>query len=114
MLPNKKRRAPVRPGDILARHFIAGHEGLTPHAAARAMRVRPSVVYDVIRGRRAITAPLALRLGRLFGTRAHFWLGLQAQYDLELAEREEGARVRDEVRRLRHLPPPQRGKASCR
>ena len=52
---------------------------------------------DIIRGERAISAETALRLGRSLGTGAQFWINLQAQYDLALAEQRDGARIDREV-----------------
>lgn len=49
------------------------------------MAVEESEVSEVISGRRAISADLAERLGRAFGTRPQFWLNLQARYEAELA-----------------------------
>lgn len=50
-----------------------------------------------MRGKRALTAETALRLGRYFGTGAKFWVDLQAAYDLAIAERDHGATVNREV-----------------
>ncbi len=44
-------------------------------------------IYDVVRGKRAITADTALRLGKYFGLPAQFWMNLQTDYDLRLAQR---------------------------
>ena len=97
MTAKSKTLAPVRPGEILAGHFIAGYDKLTAYRVAIGMGLRPPVVYELISGKRSITAPLALRLGRYFGTTAQFWINLQAHYDLEVAEGEFGDRVRKEV-----------------
>lgn len=50
-------------------------------------------VNDIVRYRRAITADTALRLARYFGTTPQFWMNLQANYDLELAEDARGAEI---------------------
>lgn len=92
--------APISPGEILSEHFIAGHGGLTPYRVALDMGLRPPVVYELISGKRSITAPLALRLGRYFGTSPQFWINLQSHYDLEVAERKLGKRVLREVKPL--------------
>ncbi len=49
-------------------------------------------IYQILAGKRAITADTALRLGRWFGTGADFWMNLQASYDLRLAEKSTGPR----------------------
>lgn len=100
MATRPKTLAPVSPGEILAEHFIAGHRGLSAYRVALDMGLRPPVVYELISGKRSITAPLALRLGRYFGTTPQFWIDLQSHYDLELAERALGKRVRKEVKPL--------------
>lgn len=97
MATQRKKLPPVRPGEILAEHFIAGYDHLTAYRVAIDMGLRPPVVYELISGKRSITAPLALRLGRYFGTTAQFWINLQAHYDLEMAESKYGDRVREEV-----------------
>jgi len=55
-------------------------------------------VNDIVRGKRAITADTALRLARYFGTTPQFWMNLQANYDLELAEEARGSEIADRVR----------------
>ncbi len=84
------RRA-VHPGDIL-RDELA-EIGITPTALAREIDVPPNRVSQIIAGRRSITGDTALRLGHWFGVEPQFWLNLQSQYDLALAEREAGERV---------------------
>lgn len=59
--------------------------GLSQNALARAINVPPRRVNEIVLGKRAITADTALRLARAFGTSEKFWLGLQADYDLEEA-----------------------------
>ena len=48
--------------------------------------VPPRRINEIVHGKRGITADTALRLGKLFGTTAQFWLNLQTLYDLDLAE----------------------------
>ena len=85
----KTKLAPVHPGDILLHDFLEPL-GLTPYALAKAIGVQPPRVNDIVRHTRSITADTALRLGKYFGTTAQFWMNLQAQYDLEIAERAAG------------------------
>jgi addiction module HigA family antidote len=47
----------------------------------------------ICRGDAAVSADMALRLGRLFGTTPEFWVNLQAQYDLEVAARATGKQI---------------------
>ena len=73
--------------------------GLSAHALALKLRVPANRVSEIIAGKRGISPETALRLGRYFGTGAPFWLNLQGQYDLALAERALGDRIAAEVER---------------
>lgn len=86
---------PSHPGDTLADELEA--RGLTANALALKLRVPANRITDIVRGKRALTAETALRLGRYFGTGAKFWVDLQAAYDLAIAERDHGATVDREV-----------------
>ena len=77
--------APIHPGEVLREEFIAGL-GITQHKLAVSIGVPPRRINEIVHGKRAITADTALRLGRYFGVSAQFWLNLQTQYDLDLAE----------------------------
>src|SRR3990172_6890496 len=91
-----RRLAPVHPGSVLLRDFIQPME-LTRYKVAKAIKVPQRRIDEICSGKRAITADTALRLARLFGTDAQTWVNLQAQYDLELAEREKARRIEREV-----------------
>jgi antitoxin HigA-1 len=52
---------------------------------ARAIRVSPMRVSHIVKGKRPVTADVALRLGRRFGQSPQYWLNLQARYDLDRA-----------------------------
>jgi len=71
--------------------------GLTANALALKLRVPANRITDIVRGRRALTAETALRLGRYFGTGAKFWIDLQSSYDLAVAERDLGAVIEREI-----------------
>ena len=86
---------PVHPGRTLAAELAA--RGLTAGGLALRLRVPPNRLTDIVRGRRAITAETALRLGHHFGTGAAFWMNLQAKYDLAVAQRDLGDRIAREV-----------------
>lgn len=60
--------------------------GITQHKLAVSIGVPPRRINEIVHGKRAVTADTALRLAKYFGTSAQFWLSLQAQYDLDLAE----------------------------
>jgi addiction module HigA family antidote len=86
---------PVHPGRLLRRELAARR--LSANALARALRVPPGRIVDILNGKRAISAETALRLGRYFGNGGRFWLALQTRYDLAVAEQESGARIAAEV-----------------
>ncbi|WCA43850.1 HigA family addiction module antitoxin [Actinomyces oris] len=77
--------APVHPGEVLMEDFIEGF-GITQNKLAVAIGVPPRRINEIVHGQRAVTADTALRLGKYFGVSAQFWLNLQTQYDLDVAE----------------------------
>ena len=77
--------APIHPGEVLMEDFIEGF-GITQNKLAVSIGVPPRRINEIVHGKRVITADTALRLGKLFGTTAQFWLNLQTLYDLDLAE----------------------------
>ncbi len=76
----------VHPGEVLLEEFIVPMN-LSQNAVARAISVPPRRINEIVLGKRAITADTALRLARYFGTSEQFWMGLQADYDLEEARK---------------------------
>ena len=87
---------PIHPGEILLEEFMKPL-GLTINALARALDTTPTRIHGLVHGRRAITADTALRLGRYFRVAPETWLRLQSDYDLQVAEREAGERIRERV-----------------
>ena len=85
-------RRVVRPGDVLKDELA--EMGVTPTAFAREIDVPPNRISQIIAGKRSITGDTALRFGHWFGVDPQFWLNLQTQHDLALAERRAGDRVR--------------------
>jgi len=83
------------PGRTLAGELAA--RDLTANALALKLRVPANRLTDIIRGKRAISAETALRLGRYFGTSAQFWMNLQANYDLAMAREEFGAAIERDI-----------------
>ena len=74
----------VHPGEILKTEFMEPL-GVSGYALAKALRF-PGI-YEVVREERATSADTAVRLGKYFGLPAQFWLNLQNDYDLRLAEK---------------------------
>ena len=82
----------VHPGVILKDEL--DELGVTPTGFARQINVPPNRISQIIAGKRSITGDTALRFGHWFGAEPQFWLNLQTQYDLVIAERQSGAAVR--------------------
>jgi antitoxin HigA-1 len=95
-----KRLAPVHPGEVLLRELIEPL-GLSRYKVAKLVGVPQRRIDEICAGSRGVTADTALRLARLFGTSAEFWMNLQAQYDLEVADRATRKRIEREVTPLR-------------
>jgi addiction module HigA family antidote len=78
------RKAAIHPGEILLTEFMEPL-GLTAYRLAKELHVPQPRIHSVIRGKRAISADTAVRLGIYFKLPAQFWLNLQNEYDLRLA-----------------------------
>ena len=72
----------IHPGEVLLEEFLVPMN-LSQNSLARAIGVAPRRINEIVFGKRAITADTALRLAKTFGTSEGFWLGLQADYDVE-------------------------------
>lgn len=77
-----KKLSNVHPGEVLLEEFLVPN-GISQNALARATGVPPRRINEIVLGKRSVTADTALRLAAFFGTSEGFWLGLQADYDLE-------------------------------
>jgi len=88
---------------------------LTANKLSLALRVPSTRIFEIINGRRSITADTAVRLARFFGTSAEFWLNLQIRYELEMANGER-TKVNREVQPISFLKlgPPKRLKETSR
>lgn len=80
-----RRLPPIHPGEVLREEFLVPMK-LTPYALAKACSVPRTRIERLAREETPVTADTALRLARYFGTTAEFWMGMQAQYDLERAQ----------------------------
>ncbi len=99
----KNKLPPVHPGEVLREEFMKPLK-LSASAVAKGLGVTQATVRLLIRGRRGVSAELALRLARYVGTTPEFWIGLQGQYDLDLAQDETEERIAKEVQRCPLLP----------
>ena len=91
-----RKLAPIHPGEILLADFLEPL-GLSQYRVARDMSVPPRRINEIVHGTRSISADTALRLARYFGTSEHFWLNLQARFDLETERDRLGKRLEKEV-----------------
>jgi antitoxin HigA-1 len=92
-----KRLDPIPPGEILLEEFMRPN-GISQNRLARDIDVNPARVNDIVHGRSAITAPLALRLAKYFGTTPELWMNLQGSYELRRARASEWPRIEARVR----------------
>src|ERR1700761_2473600 len=84
-------RPPIHPGEILGDELK--EIGISANQLAQQLNVTTNRITQIIAGKRAITGDTALRLGHWFRNSAEFWLNLQSQYDLRLAELEAGKEI---------------------
>jgi addiction module HigA family antidote len=91
------RRKLVPPGEILYEEFMKPL-GVSINSLAREIAVPPNRISDIVNGKRTITADTALRLGKYFGVSPEIWLGLQADYDLRVAQRTTWPKTEHRVR----------------
>ena len=87
---------PVHPGEVLLEELLKP-VNLSQNQLALALRVPARRINEIVQGRRRITPDTALRLARYFKMSPQFWLGLQMDYDLDVAEDELGERLNREV-----------------
>lgn len=87
-----ERLAPVQPGEILREEFLAPL-GVTTYRLARAAGIDPRRIHAIVHGQRSITVETAPLLSRFFENAAAFWMGLQAQHELEVARDRPAARL---------------------
>jgi addiction module HigA family antidote len=83
-------RPPTHPGEMLLEEFLKPL-GISQSAFARQLDVSFPRLNEIINGKRAVTTDTALRLARVTGMSAEFWLGLQQDWDLWHALRSEAA-----------------------
>jgi len=91
-----KKIAPIHPGEILLEEFLKPM-GISQNRLALDIRVPARRINEIVQGKRRITADTALRLAKFFDMSAQFWLGLQMDYDLDIAEDMLAERLKREV-----------------
>jgi addiction module HigA family antidote len=94
-MPEKLK--PVHPGEVLAEEFLKPMN-LSQNRLAIEIGVDARRINEIVLGVRSVTADTALRLARYFGVSPQFWMGLQSEYDLDVALDSLGNRLEREVR----------------
>ncbi len=85
----------IHPGEILKEEFLIPMK-ITAYRLAKETHIPQTAISEIIKGKRRVTVPVALRFSRFFGSTPQFWLGLQDDYDLE----EESKHLRKELNRI--------------
>ncbi len=93
----ERKLQPVHPGEVLQEEFLKPM-GLSQNRLALDIGVPARRINEIVQGKRSVTADTALRLARYFGTTPQFWMGLQDDYDLDVASDRIGKRLEREVR----------------
>lgn len=84
---------PIHPGEILREEFLAPMN-MTAATLARLLNVPANRISAIVREERSVTADTALRLARYFGGSAEFWIKLQTNYDLKVAQNSHGEEIK--------------------
>ena len=93
----EKKLHPVHPGEVLLEEFLKPMN-ISQNKLAINISVPARRINEIVLEKRGITADTALRLAKFFGISAEFWLGLQAQYDLDVTAEKLGERLKQEVK----------------
>ncbi|MDE0133700.1 MAG: HigA family addiction module antitoxin [Acidimicrobiaceae bacterium] len=84
-MTTESKLPPIHPGEVLNEEFLAPMR-ITQYRLAVSIGVDPRRIHSIVHGQRSITAETALLLGRFFANSPEFWMGLQAQHDLEVTQ----------------------------
>ena len=84
-------RTPIHPGEILSDELAEIR--LSANRLAEIIQVPPNRLYQILAGKRNMTADTALRLSQYFGTSPSFWMNLQSAYELDLARQQSGKAI---------------------
>ena len=87
---------PIHPGEVLREEFLKPFR-LSDKALSEAAHIEIAKVRSITNGKESVTADVALRLARFFGTSAQFWLGLQSDFDLDVAQIKYGKELEKEI-----------------
>ena len=92
-----KKMAPVHPGEILLEQFLKPM-GMSQNRLAIEISVPPRRINEIVKGKRRVTADTAMRLAIFYSMTPQYWMGLQADYDLDVAQDELVEKIIQEVR----------------
>src|SRR5271168_3780075 len=95
-------RTPIHPGEILADELE--EIGLSAKKLADVIEAPPNCLYQLLAGKRNVTADTALRLSQYFGMSADFWMNLRSAYELDLARQRNGKAILRLPTRARQAP----------
>ncbi|MCC6825820.1 MAG: HigA family addiction module antidote protein [Acidobacteria bacterium] len=87
---------PIHPGEVLCEEFLRPF-GLSVEKLAAETHIETDRIMKIASGKESVTADIALRLARFFGTSAQFWLGLQSDHDLDIARIKLGKKLEKEI-----------------
>lgn len=96
---NEEKLPPIHPGEVLQEEFLKPMK-LSQNRLALELGVSARRINEIVLGKRRVTADTALRLAQYFNMSPQFWLGLQMDYDLDVAKDAMAERIRQEVRPL--------------
>ena len=99
-MPTPRKHKPIHPGEVLRLDFL-DPMGVSAYRLAKATGISAQQVGRILKGSRGISADVALRLARALGTSAQVWMGLQAQYDLDVARESSGRVIERQVRQIK-------------
>jgi addiction module HigA family antidote len=94
---SRKRLEPIPPGEVLLEEFMKPLR-ISINRLARDIDVPPNRISAIVRGKRAITADTALRLGKYFGVSPEIWLDLQSDYAIRVLRRTEWPSIEPRIR----------------
>ena len=93
----KTKLPPVHPGEVLLEEFLKPMN-LSQNRLALDIGVPARRINEIVLGKRSVSVDTALRLARYFGTSPQLWLGLQMDYDLDVATDAMESRLKREVK----------------
>ena len=89
----KRKMKPIHPGEVFFKDYLKPL-GMSQNALAKAIAVPADRISEIVRGRRGISGDTAVRLGHFFDTTPDLWIGLQADYEIEVARDRLGEKLK--------------------